>query len=225
MGRIKNVASKIAKGVKIIAKAIAALPLLIKVFAILLVAATVIGAIDFVIELFTAKNTPDLVASTFNIEEDLSEIVEIRKSEDGSGYYLDFVSDFDEKVKEIVEQSEKKEGVHNIHSEELVKKIIKAELVMQFPNLGGNIPEESNGFQGAIDIRRITPKKEIGSVEDNPGRGDTTVIEEPDEVYDTVQTTASEEKIKTWEEGKKLVVKGQATVYLRKKSEINEEEY
>ena len=43
-----------------------------------------------------------------------------------------------------------------------LKKIIKAEVVTQFPNLAGKVSSDSkDGFQGAVEIRRVTPNKEL----------------------------------------------------------------
>ena len=71
-------------------------------------------------------------------------------------------------------------GVHNMpNSSEFLKKIIKAELITQYPDLGGTIPEGSDGFQGAIKIRRATPDKQIEEMK-NTGVQDSIPVVEDD---------------------------------------------
>lgn len=197
------------------------LPIMIKIISVLLLCSFVVTAVDWVVEIFTAKNNPEDIYSILEVE-DVEELVEIKESPDGSGYYLDFVSDFDEKINEIVAKANNSAGLHNLPtSTEFMKKIIKAEVITQFPDLGGNIPEGSDGFQGAIDIRRVTPNKEIGSIDDNPGRGETSTIEK-ETVYDTVTYNKDEEeKIKEWVSGQKLLIKGKAYVYEQTESKLN----
>lgn len=210
------------EAIKKAVKVVVALPIIIKIVAIVLLSSIIVTALDWVIEIFTAKNNPEDIYSIFEVE-DVAELVEIKKSTDGTGYYLDFVSDFDEKAEKIIEKSNNSAGLHNLpNSTGFLKKIIKAEVITQFPNLGGNIPDESTGFQGAIDIRRVTPNKEIGSISDNPGRGETTTLEQ-DTVYDSVETNSVREDIvKQWSSGQKLIiVNGKATVYEQEESTLN----
>ena len=177
---------------------------------------------DFNVEVKTAQNNPEKIYKELGIE-NVEELIEIKKSEDDSGYYLDFVEDFDQKIEKIIEDSNENNGLHNMpNGSEFLKKIIKAEAITQFPNLGGNIPEGSNGFQGAIDIRRITPNKEIGSIDDNPGRGETTAVEQDEVGYSDSEITPDEEIVKTWQEGQAMLIKGNATVYEQEESKLEE---
>lgn len=211
----------VKKVIKKVAKLVMALPFIIKFVAIFALISMLVTVFDWLIEIFTADNTPDYIYSTFGVK-DMRDLVEIKKSEDDSGYYLDFVDDFDEKVGQIFLGANNIKGLHVLLTdEEFIKKIIKAEVVTQFPNLGGNIPEDSNGFQGAIDIRRVTPNKQIGSIDDNPGRGETTTLE-PEVVYDTVdEKILNEGKVKKWEKGQKLEITSEAIVYAQRESELN----
>ena len=59
------------------------------------------GLIDLGIELFTAKNNPELLYESLEID-DVSEIVEI-KGDEKNGYYLDFIDGIDEKLEKIIE--------------------------------------------------------------------------------------------------------------------------
>lgn len=208
----------ILQKIKKIAKIFIPLTLLILTFMLGIGAAF----LDFNIQIKTAQNNPKKIYEELGIE-NVEELVEIKKSEDDSGYYLDFVEDFDKKIEKIIEDSNKYNGLHNMpEGADFLKKIIKAEVVTQFPNLGGNIPEGSNGFQGAIDIRRITPNKEIGSIDDNPGRGPTTTVEKDEVGYSDSAITPNEEIVKTWEKGQVMLIRGNATVYEQEASKLEE---
>ena len=119
----------------------------------------VIGLIDLGVELFTAENNPKLLYEKLEIE-DVGELIVI-KGDETNGYYLDFIDGIDEKLEEIIEKYNKNPEYHNLPNDvEFLKKMIKAEVYTQFPDLGGNIPSDSkDGFQGAISIRRATPNK------------------------------------------------------------------
>lgn len=120
-----------------------------------------VGLIDWVTEIFTAENNPELIYNSFEIE-DVSELIEI-KGNDKDGYYLDFIDGIDEKLEDIIEQYNESAEYHNIPEDtEFLKKMIKAEVFTQFPDLKGTIPSDSvDGFQGAISIRRVTPNKKL----------------------------------------------------------------
>ena len=91
------------------------------------------------------------------------------------GYYLQFKDGVDEKFEEIKDSLANTSGLYGIDDVDLFKKMVKAELVTKFPNLGGTISEEDEDtkFQGAIKVRRISPNKQIGEVKDT-GAGDST---------------------------------------------------
>ena len=177
----------------------------------LLIAATVL---DWVVELFTADNTPQKIYSDLEIE-DVAELIEI-KGDETNGYYLDFVDNIDEKLQDVVDEINGQAGYHNLptNSIEFVKKIIKAEVFTQFPDLRGNIPEDSeDGFQGAVKIRRVTPNKEPGEMK-NTGKGPTSSAEE-ELAYDTIEITDrnDEDRIQSWNEGEELYVIARIPMY------------
>lgn len=195
-----------------------------KILVPLILVAGMVGLVflDFNIQIKTAQNNPEKIYKELGIE-NVEELVEIKKSEDDSGYYLDFVEDFDQKIEKIIEDSNENNNLHNMpKGSEFLKKIIKAEVITQFPNLGGNIPEGSNGFQGAIDIRRITPNRKVGSIDDNPGRGPTTTVEKDEVGYSDSEITPDEEVVKTWQKGQAMLIKGNATVYEQEESKLEE---
>ncbi|MEI3356940.1 MAG: hypothetical protein V8R81_08125 [Clostridia bacterium] len=173
---------------------------------------------DYVIELVTAKSTPQTIYDKLEVES-MADLVEVKEDGNG-GYYLDFKEDTDEKLSKIVKFMNSKAGVHNLpDSEEFLKKLIKAEVITQFPNLGGQVPDNSDGFQGAVKIRRVTPDKEISEVK-NTGSGETTALED-DVEYDTEDKSDYEDIVKQWQAGKKLVINSQAIVYEQTASKLN----
>lgn len=124
-------------------------------------AAVIIGIslVDWVVEIFTAKNNPELLYETLEIE-DVADLITI-KGDDTKGYYLDFVDGVDDKLEKIVKKYNKSSEYHNLPKNvDFLKRMLKAEVVTQFPNLKGDIPNDAeDGFQGAISIRRVTPNK------------------------------------------------------------------
>ena len=138
-----------------------AMPVLVPAIIAATIGCIVYGLIDLGVELFTSENNPKLVYETLGIE-DVSDLIEIKGNEQ-DGYYLDFVDGIDEKLKEIVEGYNKSAEYHAMPKDiNFIKKMLKAEVITQFPDLKGNIPSDSeDGFQGTVTIRRVTPNKEL----------------------------------------------------------------
>ena len=57
--------------------------------------------LDWISEITQAQRHPEMINEMLEIE-NLNELVEIKKSPDGSGYYLDFVDGIDEKLEQII---------------------------------------------------------------------------------------------------------------------------
>ena len=207
--KAKNKAKKMTKkAVKTVAlKAIAFITPVIP-YVLLTIFGTIfaLAIIDYVVELFTSENNPELVYKSFEVE-DMAEVVEIK--EDGSGgYYLDFADNFDQKVEDVIEKMRKSGEYHELTSnKELLKKMIKAEVYTQFPDLGGIIPEGStNGFQGAIQIRRVTPNKQPGTMV-NTGRGETSSLEQGEVNEPTpVGNRNDRNRLESWSSGQRLKI-------------------
>lgn len=142
--------------------------------ACIFVTSAVVGLISSAIETITARNTPQKIYEGFGLEEqNFDGLVEIKGNET-DGYYLAFKDGVAEKFEEIDKAITDKAGLYGINDVELFKKMVKAELVTQFPDLGGTVDEnDSNQFQGAIKVRRISPNKNIGEVK-NTGTGDSS---------------------------------------------------
>ena len=200
MGVIRRIKSTIKK----VGAFIMAIPFLLKVLLILM---TIVAAATFLSDLFemlSAKNTPTEIYENLEIE-DVSELIQIKGNSE-TGYYLDFVDDIDSKLTALVKNLKKVPKDISF-----LKKLIQAEVVTKFPDLGGEIPEGESGFQGAIDIKRVTPNKEVGEMT-NTGQGETTLLE-PESSYTDVSLTPREEEIQSWEAGKNLVLYNDSYVY------------
>lgn len=168
----KKAARKISSAVTFI---ISNFMLIVKIIAITLIVILAINGFQYLVELITAQNTPEQIYETLGVT-DIKELVEI-VGNDSEGYHLEYVDDIDEKIDQIIEVLGSKSGVYTINSKDadIIKKMIKAEVITQFPNLAGEYDEENDEFQGAVKIRRITPNKEIGEFK-NTGTGEVTTL-------------------------------------------------
>ena len=203
----------IKKTIKKVGAFLIALPIIIKVIAVVMLVTTLTTFIADLYEMITAKNTPAKIYEELGIEEeqDISELIQI-KGNSQTGYYLDFVDDIDAKLEALIETLNTNGAYHNVPDDtEFLKKLLQAEVVTKFPNLGGEIPEGKSGFQGAIDIKRATPNKEVGEMK-NTGQGETTLIE-TESSYSDISLTPKEEEIQSWTEGKSLILYNDAYVY------------
>ena len=189
-----------------------------KVILIVAVPILILGIFDYSIEITSAKNTPEKIYELLGVDS-IEKLVEVKDDGNG-GYYLDFKDGTDEKIEKLIDESASRGGIHNLPTDaEIVKKMLKAEVITQFPDLGGEIPEDSDGFQGAVKVRRVTPDKEIGELK-NTGSGETTAIEN-DVDYDTTEKSDYEDIVKEWKAGKKLTISSEALVYKQTESKID----
>lgn len=200
----------------------ASLFVFVKIIPLLLIVATISTFVSWIVEIFTSKNTVDKVYETLEIE-DVSNLVEIKGNET-EGYYLDFVDDMEDRLDNTIKYLNSRSGVKAMKDKEFLKKLIKAEIYTQFPDLGGTIKTET-GFQGAIDIIRISPDKDINSLT-NTGAGEVTVINQDnqEDITNRESINKQETTIKTWKSGKKLKVISDAYVYEQKDSELHPSE-
>ena len=196
--------------------------LAIKLIPMLILIVTAVSIVDFIVEIFTAKNTPEKIYEELSIE-DVADLIEIKGNKE-DGYYLDFIEGIDEELEQLIETLNASGEYHNVpQDKEFLKKIIKAEAVIKFPNLGGKIPEGSTGFQGAIDVKRVTPNKAVGEMV-NKGKGETNILE-PESAYTDSQMTPKEEEIKKWEKGKELVLSADSILYEKKEGKWMQKYY
>ncbi len=220
----KKAEEKVKKAIKTGIKAkLATLGLIftVKILPILLVIVTAASIFDWVIEIFTSKNTPEEIYRQLEID-DVAELIQVK--ENNGGYYLDFIDGIDDKLDALIETLNTSGEYHNVPKDKkFLKKLIKAEVVTKFPDLGGKPPESSSGFQGAIDIKRVTPNKNVGEMK-NTGKGDTNVLE-PETSYNDSQITPKEEHIKGWQEGKEIEIYSDAFVYEKVKGKWIQKTY
>lgn len=201
---------KVKRFVKRVGMAIVALPLAIKIIAILIILVLTSTIFSWILEVTLGGNTPSAIYEGLEIE-DVAELIQIKGNEN-TGYYLDFADDIDQKLEDIIETINTSGSYHDVPGDvDFLKKLIQAEVVTKFPNLGGEIPEGESGFQGVIDVKRVTPNKAVGEMK-NTGQGETSVLE-PESSYTDVSLTPREEEIQSWEEGKQLVLYNNAYVY------------
>ncbi len=162
-----NTAVKTAKGVVRIVRWLAALPIAAKIVLVATVAITVLGTAYSIFHLATddnsSKNNPeklyDMIASK---DKNLHDLITIA-GDSSSGYYLAFKQGTEERIDEIVKEFSKpnyqtitnmtKEALQieddenkdeNEINREILLKLIEAELVTQYPNLGGVIGKEAD---------------------------------------------------------------------------------
>lgn len=193
----------------------------LKLIPLLLVATVVASVVNTIVKVGESKNTVDTINEKLEIE-DVYDLVEI-KGNDTDGYYLDFIDDIDDKLENTIKYLNNTAGVKSGVDKDFLKKIMKAEIYTQFPDLGGNIGTNS-GFQGAVNIVRITPNKEINSLT-NTGAGQETIIEQEEnnsaELTNKEAINKQEEIIKKWNKGKKLTLDATAYVYSQEESRLN----
>lgn len=217
MGLLNNLKEKGKNKIKrkVIA---AAVPLAIKGIALLLVIAIITSIVEWVIKVFQPQNTVDQIYKNLEIE-DVSDLIQI-KGNNNDGYYLDFADDVDDKLDDTIDYLNRTAGVKSGIDKDFLKKMIKAEVCTQFPDLGANV-EDNKGFQGIIDILRITPNKEIGELK-NTGAGQETIKDDDDlnktDINNKDVINKQEKIVKKWNKGKELTLAAKAFVYSQEDS-------
>lgn len=129
------------------------------------------------------------IDTTSNEIIDYSKIVKISGDEQ-NGYYYEYPEDFQQKLQDMYNENYDLYKSLGVDSTDIFKKMIQAELSTALPNLGGVIDNQStvsansnvsisenkttqdvlknnNKFQGTINLRRLTPQKEIGEFMDS----------------------------------------------------------
>lgn len=175
--------------------------------------------ISYISDITSAKRTVDKTYSTLDVQ-DLSELVEI-KYDISSGYYIDFKEGASEKLKDLSKVINNEIGGGAVpDDEDFLKELIKAELITEFPDLGGKVPEGSDGFQGAVELKRITPNKKIGELK-LISKGETANIEQESSNDPNEDISAYEKIVKEWKAGQTLVINNTAYAYEQQESQLN----
>lgn len=186
---------------------------------IVLLIAVVSTFLSWITEIFTADRTAEKTYEQLQVQ-DVTELVQI-KGDQTNGYYLDFVDDIDDKLKDVTDYLCSNAGVKSINDAEFIKKMIKAEIITQYPDLGGNVAS-SSGFQGAIDIIRVTPNKGVGELK-NTGVGEKSVVntDAEEDIINRNDINNQENNIKSWQNGKELKVVSDAMIYEQEDSTLH----
>ena len=121
----------------------------------------------------------------------ITQLVEIVPDSNGTTYHIEF----NEKSDEIIERAAKTLGKEYdpYNNEELIKKCVLANLVTQFPNLGGDYSNvdvfsaktKNIKFQGSVKIKRIMPDKEIGKQSSSKEMKTMEMKYVPQDVFDS----------------------------------------
>lgn len=166
--------------------------------------------INWILELIQADKTPEATLETLDID-NLEQLVEIKgNSEDG--YYLGYVDGFEEKLSEL---TEKVINEHNLKgmTEDTIEKMIRAQLVTQYPNLGGDFTsEDTKDIEGDTikaeiiknwdDIKYIQPMENKNIYVDSTGDEilTSTIIKKEQktkkQIYEVVEAEGNRVKIK-----------------------------
>ena len=171
-----------------------------KLMPIILLVSVIVVVFNWLIELFQGEDTTQIIyASLLNsgvisdkMSQDFTSLVEI-KGDEKNGYYLAFKDDADEKFDNVIKELNSTPKTVVPLTKDFLKQMVKAELVTQYPNLGGKA-EGVNQFQGAVKIRRITPDKSYGEIKNTSG-GETTKQNVTFSGTDTVGQVTDGEKV------------------------------
>ena len=174
--KIKNKTLNKVKNTAITKVASVLFAVLLKILPLVLITSLLATAFEWLIEIFEGEDTPEIIYSSLlgdmSETKDLSNLIELKGDSD-NGYYWEFKDETDSKIDEAINKMGKAEYTAASINKELLKKMIKAELITQYPNLGGKVDEGADQFQGAIKIRRITPNKAYGEIK-NTSSGEVT---------------------------------------------------
>ena len=91
--------------------------------------------LDWAREWIDGKNTADKIEEILSVQ-DINELIEI-KGNDEDGHYWGFVDNIDDKLDVLTEKMQSDPDEVTIEDKDMLKKMIKAELITQYPDLGG----------------------------------------------------------------------------------------
>ena len=125
--------------------------LALKFLPILLIGITIINVLfNYQKEINQGESTAELIYEVLG-DEDLNALIEI-KGNDDEGYYWGFVDDADEKLDEVIEALADNPDTVTIDDKNLLKKMILAQVVTQYPDLGGkNFTTANSVYSGTSE--------------------------------------------------------------------------
>ena len=122
-----------------------------KALPLLLIVSIVYVALNWAKEDIQAQHSYDNIMEKLEVE-NLSDLIEIKGNEQ-TGYYWGFVSNIDEKLDAVIERITENPNTVTINDKDLLKKMIKAELVTQYPDLGGPTFDTGSTYSGSSEER------------------------------------------------------------------------
>lgn len=128
----KGILNKLAS----IKASIVAVPIVIKLITIVSIACIGFVFLNYIKEWIEGKNTATEIYEQIAETQDFSQLVEIKGNE-SEGYYWGFVDNIDEILQKIIEELQDNSNTVTIENIDLLKKMILAEVVTQYPDLGG----------------------------------------------------------------------------------------
>lgn len=128
----KGILNKLAS----IKASIVAVPVVIKLITIVSIACIGFVLLNYIKEWIEGKNTATEIYEQIAETQDFSQLVEI-KGDESEGYYWGFVDNIDEILQKIIEELKDNSNTVTIKDTDLLKKMILAEVVTQYPDLGG----------------------------------------------------------------------------------------
>lgn len=111
---------------------------------------------DWIVERIHSINNPKTVYDDLEIE-NLYDLVEV-KGDKNEGYYLGFKENVDDKLEKICEKYKKQNGLQDVKIDTL-KKMMLAELVTQFPNLGGKVGNLQTSQVEGLGTKEAIPEQ------------------------------------------------------------------
>ena len=126
------------------------------VTAIIMITGIIYPAIQWVSEHLYSQNNPTVLYNSLSIEK-LADLVEIKGNEQ-SGYYLGFKENIDTKLEAVAKYYRMKSGVATADVN-ILKKFIQAELVTQFPNLGGQVGNNADSNTNGLGTKQDIPSE------------------------------------------------------------------
>ena len=135
MSNMKNTLNAVKKKITLMVAAVKGTIFSIKIIPIILLIVMGATLFNWIREIIHAKDTAQAILEALEVQ-DLSELVTLAGN-DEDGYYWTFVDDVDERLDEVIEALEDDIDTLTIDDKEMIKKMAKAELVTQYPDLGG----------------------------------------------------------------------------------------
>lgn len=121
------------------------------IIAVVMAGTIIFDLVNYAKEFIQGIFTHDAIMEALETE-DISSLVEIKGNSE-EGYYWGFVSDIDTRLDAVVKKLSKNVNTVTIKDKALLKKMIKAEIVTQYPDLGGKTFSTGSTYSGSSEER------------------------------------------------------------------------